>query len=301
MKKSIRILLDSAIDYAGLFPPAGLSMSEAVGIYATSLRGSESWALGRFVLPIYRIEEFEKAAGDFLPRDPGAAPWRLSVLAGIDGGSDLDRVSAFNLRHAGSGGGRACVIESIEITVRNEEDILRANGTGCAQFETYFEVPLRDGTGVLIRAIAKSGGRAKVRTGGLTQDQFPAPAELAEFILECAAANLPFKATAGLHHPIRALHRLNYTPASPSTTMQGFLNLLMAASFACAGLSEEIVKPVLEDQSPDSFRFEEEGAYWGRHLLSNDQLMRTRQNSVISFGSCSFREPIDDLKAMNLL
>src|ERR1039458_1007223 len=54
------------------------------------------------------------------------------------------------------------------------------------------------------------GGFVKVRTGGLTPEAIPESEAVADFLCRAAARRLPFKATAGLHHPIRSLHPLTY-------------------------------------------------------------------------------------------
>src|SRR5687767_279114 len=105
MPKSLHILLRSSIDYAGLFPPAGLDMSRAVRNYAEYLSGPHAWALGRFVLPASRIEEFEAAAADLLPRDAAASPWRIAALLGGDAAADVHEIGELNCRHAAEGAG----------------------------------------------------------------------------------------------------------------------------------------------------------------------------------------------------
>ena len=56
----------SVVDYAGLFPPAGLDMRAAVGNYARYAAGPWAWALGRFIVPVSRLEELERAHKEHL-------------------------------------------------------------------------------------------------------------------------------------------------------------------------------------------------------------------------------------------
>ena len=56
--ESIRLLMAGAVDYAGLFPPSSVSMSEAVLNYATYRNSNYRWMLGRFVLGIGNLDIF---------------------------------------------------------------------------------------------------------------------------------------------------------------------------------------------------------------------------------------------------
>jgi hypothetical protein len=100
---ALHLLLHDAIDYAGLFPPAGLDMGPAVRNYAAYRAGADAWALGRFIVPAVRLGELEDAAAPLLPRD-SADPWRLGVLLGNELERELNALAEFNRRHgAGSG------------------------------------------------------------------------------------------------------------------------------------------------------------------------------------------------------
>src|SRR6185436_2132053 len=55
--RSLRVLLADLIDYAGLFPPAALSMQDAVRNYARYAEGEHAWMLGKFVVPEARRAE----------------------------------------------------------------------------------------------------------------------------------------------------------------------------------------------------------------------------------------------------
>ena len=114
-------------------------------------------------------------------------------------------------------------------------------------------------------------------------------------------AGVPFKATAGLHHPLRAEYRLTYEPGSACGTMFGFLNLFLAAAFMGAGLDDAAAERLLEERDRTAFHFDAEGVEWRGRRLDLDRIRRTRESAIISFGSCSFIEPIGDLQSLGLL
>jgi hypothetical protein len=171
-----------------------------------------------------------------------------------------------------------------------------------ASLTAYFEIPLDDRLADLVTALAIHGQRAKIRTGGITKEDFPATRTIIRFIRTCLAANVAFKATAGLHHPLRCFKPLTYEADAPKGTMNGFLNLFLATGFARAGFKPFILEEILEDEFEESFEFTENGVAWhGDYFLSTWQLGFVRQKSIVSFGSCSFDEPIADLREIGLL
>ncbi len=298
---SIRILLNAAVDYAGLFPPARMSMADAVRDYVSSRRSEHSWALGRFTVPVSRLEEFVEITADLLPGDPSGTVWHLSAIAGQDIASDIERVLSFNCGHSVEGDPGAALVEAIELRGQNAGEIYCAAGIASQGLETYLEIPSGGDAAALIASIARAGVRAKVRTGGLTQELIPSPAELAQFISLCVQNGISFKATAGLHHPFRSVHPLSHDPESGSGLMHGFLNVLLAAAFARSGADAGMLADLLGDEETGAFRFDDQGASWRGQRLTSYQLLDARQQCMISFGSCSFHEPMDDLRTFNLL
>jgi hypothetical protein len=292
--RSVHTLLHGLIDYAGLFPPAQLDMADAVAGYSSYRAGPHCWALGRFVVPVARLPEFESAADPHLPSP--AAPWKLTVLAGADLTADLATIAAFNARAAGG-----ALIDTVELKAGTPEAIAGALATVDGALDAFLELPIAEDPAPLLAALARHGGRAKVRTGGTTADAFPAPADLLRFIRRSGEAGVPFKATAGLHHPLRGAYRLTYAPNSPCALMFGFLNLVLAAAFLDHGLGHEDALAVLEETAPDGFRFDEGGVTWRTHRLDDAELRHTRRRTALAFGSCSFTEPIEDLRTLGLL
>jgi hypothetical protein len=296
------VLLRDLIDYAGLFPPASLAMTTSVANYDTYSRAEWNWILGRFIVPVVRLGDFEEAFAGLPTPKPGTgfANWRLSGLLGSDPVADVARIREFNARMASSSPGRRAVVESVEVKVASPEEIKRLSGIIPAELATYFEVPLSS-CGECVAAVADYGRRTKIRTGGETADMFPAPESVVEFIRLCAAANVPFKATAGLHHPLRSVHRFTYQPDSPSGVMHGFINVFLTAAFLQAGMETAVAVQLLAEQSAEAFRFDLDGVSWRQHRLSRYEIAAARRSFAVSFGSCSFTEPIDDLKSLRLL
>jgi hypothetical protein len=295
---ALTTLLTGLVDYAGLFPPAALDMPDAVREYAGHRRGSHAWMLGRFVLPVARLGEFARSAEALLPRDPKAA-WPLAVLASADPAETVKLVGEFNRRHAAAGAG-AAVVDTLELKASTPAVIALVVPQLPTWLVPYVEIPLQDDPAPFIDALARHGGRAKARTGGIAASAFPTAAEVARFIVSCTRAKVPFKATAGLHHPLRGEYRLAYEAGSPSGTMFGFLNVFLASALARAGANERELTALLEEREPSAIRFTEHGVHWRGHALPLESL-RAARGAAISFGSCSFREPVDDLIALGLL
>ena len=289
------------MDYAGLFPPSSLTMAEAVGNFAEYLGSADSWALGRFVVPVSRLDEFEQHASPLLPREPGANPWRLSALAGSDLEADLDRIRQFDEMHGDPAAAGAAIVDAIELKAATAADVERALGIVPRSIEAFVEIPLTGDVAALLAAIGKGGGRAKARTGGTTPDAFPATRDVARFLEACVREGVPFKATAGLHHPLRAEYRLTYEPDAPAGVMFGFLNVFLGAALLATGMPAAELPALLEEGSADALRVDDAGISWRRYCLTTEQAAAARASLALSFGSCSFREPIDDLKALRLL
>ncbi|MFZ1917879.1 MAG: hypothetical protein WAU58_09920 [Terriglobales bacterium] len=298
----VSVLLRNLIDYAGLFPPASLGIAPAVANYYLYSRSEFRWMLGRFIVPAARLSEF----GAVLVRLPGSGAesqsrWGVSALLGADVADDLARIHDFN-RCGIVGRPPTEKIESVEVRVTSPEEIERLSRIIPPELETYFEIPSTgEATPDCVAAVASCRRRAKIRTGGETPDKFPAPESVLDFIALCAAAGVPFKATAGLHHPLRSLRRLTYQPDSPSGVMHGFLNVFLAAALVRAGMETGLALELLKEQAVEAFQFGSDEIIWRGHRLGARDVSLARRDFAISFGSCSFTEPIEDLRILHLL
>jgi hypothetical protein len=207
----------------------------------------------------------------------------------------MESVLAFNARH-----GAATVVDTVELKASSPDKIERAVAAVPPGIEAYVEIPVVDDPRPLVYAIARAGARAKVRTGGVTADAFPEAADLTRFLQACLKADVAFKATAGLHHALRAEYPLTYAAGSESAPMFGFLNVFLAAALLLGGASVADAHALLEERDAAALRFDDGGVTWAGHRLGIAQLDAARERAV-SFGSCSFREPIEELHALNLL
>lgn len=296
---SVHALVTGLIDYAGLFPPAQLGMAEAMTNYADYLHGPHSWMLGRFVIPVARLTEFDEVSAALLPAGEGSDPWRLTALVGDDVRDDVQAALKFNCRHwHGSEIGHA-VIDSIEMRARTPVDpALRASVPDF--FALYVESATGPAGAAELDAIRAAGARAKIRMGGVTVDAFPSPDDVVAFLSACFRRRLPFKATAGLHHAIRGEYPLTYEAAATRAAMYGFLNVLMATAVISSEGSAAAARDALLASDLRAFRFDEEGVTRGELRLSTGDLIRARELAT-SYGSCSFREPVDELLAAGLI
>lgn len=314
MLQSIRTLMAGLIDYAGLFPPAKLEMQPAAEAFARSRMGAEEWILGRFICPVSRLTEFSKAAAVMMPGTHATSgyreyadqePWRVSAL--IDGSlrSDLESIAAFNAHHEKEDHGRA-VVDAIELKVPSAGEIDAAIEAIPDEIFPFFEVPgeliTKGDCRGFVAALAGNAAAAKIRTGGVTPEAFPTPFQVAGFLTACAGARVPFKATAGLHHPIRATYPLTYEKEPPRGMMHGFLNVFVAAAMVC-GHHIEATKAgaILEERDIKNFHFTPEGVRWRDLFLETTDLAECREAFALSYGSCSFDEPVEELRGAGLL
>ncbi|MBD1913861.1 MULTISPECIES: hypothetical protein [unclassified Leptolyngbya] len=306
MTSSVQTLLSAVVDYAGLFPPAQLSLPEAIGNYEQDRTSSQAWMLGRFVLPAGRVPELA-----FLTQSSGSEPWPLSVV--LSGGLEAILEQMRSLQSVppqatpSSSPLALAALEFPPLPPSALQSLLPQMPNG---IDAFFEVPFTDPLPHL-KALKGTGAFAKIRTGGIKAEAFPTVTQLSQFILACADAEVAFKATAGLHHALPGDHRLTYEPESPTAPMHGFLNVAIAATFAYsqAATLEDLSKILREtlavrgdsSEKESGFVFESGGIRWGAHHISSTSIQATRQHFFHGFGSCSFQEPIHDLMELQLL
>ncbi len=291
MTESLKVLLTEIIDYAGLFPPSQVGMTSAVHNFADYLQSENAWMLGRFIVPISRLDEFLFEAESLFDQKP----WRLSVILEGNLEEAIEKINKFNDANSDK-----FLVDTLEMKVNSADEIHQASKILPNNLTTYFEIPLQEIMTDLMIALAMTKNRAKIRTGGITQNAFPNSADIIKFMRVCIAANVPFKATAGLHHPLKCVKPLTYDADAAIGTMHGFLNVFLSACFLRQDLNNSFVHKLINETDASKFKFNEDSISWGSETISANAIAVTRGKNAISFGSCSFLEPIEDLQNAGL-
>ncbi|RPI24338.1 MAG: hypothetical protein EHM61_17390 [Acidobacteria bacterium] len=320
----LQALLKESLDYAGLFPPAKLPLETAVENYAKYKSAADAWLLSRFVCPVSRLAELDAAIPLFARTSPPlvsalalpCATWK-EFVGKID--ESLQLIVDFERAHS-----PRVQVDSLEVAL--PADLTATAGrmeigelivglaeavelSGISPLTPFFEVAAKDWdvqVPATVRALAKhnAGWRGKqcrraafkLRTGGLTADAFPSVDEVTGVITTCLDSGVRFKCTAGLHHPVRQYDQ------SVGTRMHGFLNIFSAAVLLHARALERADLPaLLEDEQVEHFRFDATGFSWNGIQATVEETSEARYDLFVSFGSCSFEEPLEDLRAFGLL
>ncbi len=278
-------------------------MEAALAEYAGARSGPHAWMLARFIVPESRLDEL-------LQCDPAAVP--LSVIAGTadDSRSWFAAVQA-SIERIAARKASGVAIEALEVLLprplSQRETYDAAIGqysaamaqSGLSHVPSYIELPQHERRNTLLpgalASMKRHGLLAKVRCGGLTASSIPPVGDVATFLRAAAEEGVAFKATAGLHHPIRGYNE------ESGFVMHGFLNVLTAAALVRQSVDEDTVIASLEDEDAGHFIFERESLRWRDAAVSADVVRDTRAAGFQSYGSCSFSEPVDDLIALGLI
>ncbi len=305
-------LLEGLVDYAGLFPPASLDLAHAVAEYRTSRTGPHRWMLGRFLCPTSQIEDL--AARLTASMEAGEPPWSVGAVFDEPPGPAALHAAVFD-RYMEP----AARVTAVELRTPPEaadgrsadaaRDLLAPFAdAACAvspEVRPFLEVARTDeweqGIPNAVEGIARLSETmlrpigAKIRTGGLTADAFPSPQQVARFIAACRHRGVAYKATAGLHHPVR------HHDADADVMRHGFLNLLTAGALATEGAPEDVLVSAIEETDPAAFRVGPTGLAWRDRRVTAATLRTLRQDGFTAYGSCSFDEPVADLTALGVL
>jgi hypothetical protein len=300
---SLKALLAESIDYAGMFPPCSLALEAALQNHANYARSPEEWILNGFVLPVEQFDAARQLLSEFDLQHPvhvaALGPKTTTADALFDALADADSAIRSFARY------NVDLVSIIHLEMLLPDDVhadsLKEANSIIGDLPVFWEAPPEraEQTIALIAGHNSDEDVAtfgyKLRTGGVTADAFPTSAQIARALVSAAAHQLPIKFTAGLHHPIRQFRD------EVKTKMHGFLNVLGAAVLATEhqwDANQAVM--MLEDEDPRSFSFGEDFFAWRDWRIDVERL-QYRRRFVRSFGSCSFDEPRDDLRALGFL
>jgi len=306
---SLQALLKHSIDYAGMFPPCSLDLEPALQNQAEYVRSPDEWMLGAFVLS---VEQFD-ATKQLLPRFDPLHPLRVAALGPRTENADAF-LAALEKADAAIGSLSKHNVDLVSISHLEmflPHDNVSPAHTGLALLKearsivgdlpVFWEAP-PDKAEQTIALVAEHNSDAdvasfgyKLRTGGVTADAFPTSGQIAGALVAPATHQVPIKFTAGLHHPLRQYRE------EVRAKMYGFLNVLGAAVLAAEHRWDARQTSImLEDENLDSFSFAQDFFAWREWKIDIERL-QYRRRFVASFGSCSFDEPREDLRALGLL
>jgi hypothetical protein len=300
---SLRALLAHSIDYAGMFPPCSLGLEPALRNQAEYVRSQDAWMLGAFVLSTEQFDATKQLLSQFDAQHPlrvaALGPKTASADAFLEALEDADAAIRSLSRHNVD----LVSISHLEMFLPHDADVALLNEARSilGDLPVFWEAP-PDRTEQTIALLAEFNSDAdsatfgyKLRTGGVTTDAFPTSMQIAKALVTPATHQLPIKFTAGLHHPLRQYRE------EVQTKMHGFLNVLGAAVLAAEHRWDtNQTAMMLEDENVDSFSFTDDFLAWREWRIDTKRL-QYRRRFVVSFGSCSFDEPRDDLRALKLL
>lgn len=305
MPASLRALLTESIDYAGMFPPCDLDLQRALKNQAQYIRSADAWMLSTFVLP---VPKFDAAATSVAAFD------RIHLLRVSALGPKTENASAFRtalketvegIRRFSTNCGDRVLVSQLEMVLPADVDLRGVDEArailGELPINVFWEGPADSAEETIDLLVKHESGKHsrpfgyKLRTGGVTADAFPTAARIAAALVRAAQHHVRIKFTAGLHHPIRQLRD------EVKTKMHGFLNVLGAGVLAAEhGWDIGQTVTMLEDENPKSFSFDDTLFAWREWEIATDRI-KARRRFVTSFGSCSFDEPREDLRALKFL
>lgn len=298
MKKSFSHFMTGLIDYAGLFPPTSLSLNDARQNYSSYLTGNYAWMLGQFILPASQLSTFQHLPG---------SSYSLILT------SDIKE------QHFQEQNNSSMILKKTRMVETCLPDELQTSAEITSYLQTFID-HLRDyhlqEVDLFVEAISidttlntllalnnlvpsvQFSGRLgfKLRCGGLSADAFPTPGEISAIIAMCRDHKTALKFTAGMHQPLGS-HNYEY-----GVWQHGFINLFAAVFLAeKQQLNPNEIERCVRDSNPENFIFEDDFFSWQGNLITTADIKKLRLEKAISFGSCSFDEPVEGVRKLGLL
>jgi hypothetical protein len=280
---SQHFLLQGLVDYAGLFPPAALSLSQSLQAFRSYQQGLAPSLLGRFVCKASQLEPLR----DLLIEGDA---FRLSAL--LEAPEEVELVERFHHKV-----GAAVRVDTLETRLIGAEQSRRWLRRW--NYSLFFEVkPDQFAEGATVCAPHQGRLGLKLRTGALQPEGIPGVPEVVDFLRVAHEAQVPYKFTAGLHHARPGEYPLSYAADAPRARLFGFVPLFGLACLHWTGrLGESALSAGLSCDAP-LVQADSKGLHYAGASCSAAEIEEFRLRGARSFGSCSFEEPLQELIEM---
>jgi hypothetical protein len=274
-------LFAGLVDDAAMFPPGNASADDAVRSHLEHRQAWYAGLIGPLVVPDHALRQ---AQGALLRAEPVEAQRTLDVSVINTGGAG----GLVSLADRDVPGVRVVAVESalrdLDDLAGNAARVAAAAGALDESVRVFVEIPYAPGWERAVEEVEGAGLLGKIRTGSPDNSGTPSYAQLAEQLSTLVEADLPFKATAGLHHaqPIPG--------SDPERPVQhGFVNLLVAVQALVEGASAA--------EAADGLRTGDAAVV---SAWTDETVARVRRR-LRSFGCCGVLDPVNDLITLGLL
>ena len=286
-------LLTKVFDYAGMFPPASLSFEQALAescSFGTTLK--RPWMVASDI--VLDAQNARKLLGVNLGIYSMSHPLRVCLLATEEPESVIATATRLLQKEP------HVTITSLEIkaaphdiaeTIAYYADFSKKN---TIQLALEPDLSGEDWESMLNAAVTnskKTGFNVALKcrltgTTGISAERFAAG------IIAASDSEIPLKVTGGLHHPIVEPDRYPFP--------MGFLNATTGVMFRRAlgnKLPHARLVEILTNQDARAYTFADSLQFKDLEI-SHSELRRAKENQPFAIGSCSLREPDEDLNRL---
>lgn len=307
---SLDRLVTRLFDYAGMFPPASLEFHEALNeaaAFPQTLTRPQMVAADMVVTPdhLRLIEDDTLLSSGF----DGSRTVRICIVGVPLGESPgaLDRIRAFHATARDAKVPRQVVAleiaddhpeERVEDKARALRQIaLTTTGRGLALYyePRWQEDDWTEDLDHIVNLIREAGASGRLQIGLKVRCAGPTavgPPVLARILSVVADRRLPLKVTQGLHHPLCIPERDDARIGFLGLTVAHHMRIGMGDVF-----TREDIAACLTETDPKAFTFGDASVAWRDLELAHEPYERALV-PPFNIGSCSLREPDEELEAL---
>jgi hypothetical protein len=269
------------VDDAAMFPPGDASPAAAVRAHREYRDAWFADLIGPLVVPDTQLSRVARELAD-------SPPLRVSVVNTGGAGGLLA------LAERKPAGVTAVAVESalrdLDDLAGNAARVVSAAAELGDDTAVFVEIPYAPGWVDAVEVVEAAGLFGKIRTGGVNPEDYPTADRLADQLSVLIEADLPFKATAGLHHAWPSEGR---NTRGQALRQHGFLTLMMAI--------EALIDGAECSDAAELLRLEDRGRIRDAIGGWDEAAARRVRRRFSSFGCCGVTDPVDDLRSLGVV